>query len=154
MKHSSSRLVSMSILAACTFAFAPELGARMADENSGPCVICHEDCPTGEHVAANGGYTLPLTWKREGGAHTGFACLPGTCEANHGPSGCGAGMIQQTDIEQVRLAAKRGDEGKVGSLVRSYPTNIAWNGTRNAVQIRDCLGGLMAHFPIGIGEGA
>jgi hypothetical protein len=116
--------------------------------DGGPCVICHEDCPVGEHIAANGGYTLPLTWQRNGGAHNGLVCLPGTCASRHGPEGCGAAMLRLPEFRDLDDAVRMGREGEVRQLATAYRSQIELNVSRSALQVRDCEGQLIAHLPL------
>jgi hypothetical protein len=124
------------------------LDARRADDDGGVCVICHEDCPVGEHVAAHSGYTLPKVWQRNGGIHLGFACLPGTCEGNHGPEGCGTAGLQNGDLEKLERATLEGKADELRSLLETFPQNLAVNPERKAIQVRDCQGGLIAHLQL------
>jgi len=148
---STRALAGIGILAitAAVVIFPAVLDAR-AEADGGPCVLCHEDCPEGEHVAADGGYTLPLNWKRNGGAHGGYACMSGSCATKHGPEGCGGGMLQKSDVANLERALLAGADAEVDRLLKHFPDNIELNGTRSAVQVRDCTGGLIAHLPAGL----
>ena len=136
---------SLCLLITVGMATSPEY---VTAEQETACVICHEDCPVGEHVAANGGYSLPLNWRRNGGAHNGFACLAGSCATKHGPEGCSGGMLQRGDVESLERAVLAGSVSEVEGLIQRFPENIALNTERGAVQVRDCTGGLIAHFPV------
>lgn len=146
----STIVVSIGMMLTAALALHPEVLSAdfVLEEAGGACVICHEDCPEGEHIAANGGYTLPLNWRRNGGAHNGLSCMSGSCATKHGPEGCGGGMLQQTDVEDLESALLAGTIPEVQRLLESFPANLTFNASRAAVQVRDCTGGLIAHIPV------
>jgi hypothetical protein len=139
---------AITVAAAGLFLSRP-LDARWADQNNGgPCVICHEDCPVGEHIAVNGGMTLPAIWHRNGGSHIGGQCIQGTCDQKHGPSDCTIASLQHSDMERLDRALLAADVRALQSLVSEFPDAIVVSATRGAIQVRDCQGGLRAHIPL------
>lgn len=139
---------AITVVAAGLFLSQP-LDARLADEsNGGPCVICHEDCPVGEHIAVNGGMTLPAVWHRNGGSHVGGQCLPGTCDTQHGPADCTIAALQQSDLERLDRALLAADVPALQRLMSEFPDAIVVSAERGAIQVHDCRGGLRAHIPL------
>ena len=113
------------------------------------CVMCHGDCPIGQHVAASSGYTLPSVWYRNGGTHSGNACIEGTCESKHGPNDCsGEGLLSLADYNGLREAIVSSDHHAIARFLNENPGRVIVNVERNAVQVKDCKDGYVAHFPI------
>lgn len=145
LKH--SRFPAVFVL---LFLAGPLAGGSEVDGETGPCVICHEDCPIGEHVAANDGFSAPLLpiWHRNGGAHNGLQCLTGSCATKHGPDTCGGAMLLERDLRELEEAAARDQTDRIEVLLRRYPVSLVHNVRRNAMQVFDCQGTVMAHIPL------
>lgn len=143
-------LILLALLAgtAPQSAFAPtSQGQAVAlGEEEGNCVICHEDCPLGQHIAVNSGMSLPANWYKNGGAHLYGQCASGSCQSNHGPQTCGG--LASAEFDELHSDLDRGNTKRIRQTLASHPERVKINRARQAIQVSDCSGGTYAHFPI------
>jgi hypothetical protein len=57
-------------------------------------------------------------------------------------------VVTATDAEIVRRAIAEGKHGRLAQLVHADPTHVLVNAERSAVQLINCVGDVVAHFPI------
>ncbi len=147
--------VLLGLLAGIAVALqAPSSGVAeaVAVPMGGPdCIFCDEaECPGNMHDAyepqiADANYT------RNGGVHLDYECYPGTCDTLHGPK-CslgGGGTMTMVDIDRLRGSIKAKDGRAVKNLLANHTQSTALNVERSAVQVLDCEGAVIAHFPVG-----
>lgn len=144
------KTVAVALTVYAALALTPTLRGGYASaavlDLEGDCVICHEDCPEGYHLAANQGFSLKKVWNRNGGAHLDWECRTGSCETKHGPEGCTGGVVYN-DVKELRNAIRNNDVQTLHALIAEHPDNILPNFDRAAVQLANCEGELYAHFP-------
>ncbi len=151
--------VVLGLLAGIAFALqAPSNGAAetvaisMVDVED--CIFCIDAfpyCPDGEHRAWEA-HAYP-NYTRNGGVHLSKPCFPGSCDTLHGPA-CpppedGGGNFAMVDMEQLRGSIKAKDVHAVKDLLADYAHSTALNVERSAVQVINCQGAVIAHFPVG-----
>lgn len=119
------------------------------------CVFCDEDaCPGGSHDAWEPTIADP-NYTRNGGVHLDYECYPGTCSTMHGPR-CGGSpdpfddpVIAMVDMDRLRGSIEANDVQAVKDLLASHTESTALNIERSAVEVTDCRGAVVAHFPVG-----
>ncbi|MDE2764440.1 MAG: hypothetical protein OXK74_16930 [Gemmatimonadota bacterium] len=141
------------MLAAIAFALqAPNNGVAEAVAMSmvGPdCIFCDddEDCPDGQHEAWEA-HMFP-NFTRNGGVHISKPCFPGSCWTKHGPAcGPGGGPLRMVDMDRLRGSIEAKDVHAVKDLLANHTQSAALNVERSAVQVMDCEGAVIAHFPV------
>jgi len=115
---------------------------------------CYEgslvDCQSGYHDAYNQ-WGIDANAMRNGGAHPSPPnnCFEGYCPNKHGPmcDGSGGPDFAAADLEAVRLAIRDGDAANLRIMLAAHPTRTNLNVAREAVQITDCFGSVIAHLP-------
>ena len=116
---------------------------------AGDCVICHEDCPEGWHLAAPAGtYSIPAVWTRNGGVHLNGECFTGSCATKHGPACTSGSNLAAADVQALRKSILKRDPQAIRSLIAAHPKNMVHNGARSAVQLMNCSGQVIAHLPL------
>ena len=80
-------------------------------------------------------------------------CFPGTCDTKHGPE-CtenpdGGGMFTMVDMDRLRGSIEAKDVQAVKDLLADHTQSTALNVERSAVQVMNCEGTVIAHFPVG-----
>lgn len=150
--------VLLGLLAGIALALqAPSDGAAeavaMPMVDADDCIFCidiHPDCEAGEHQAWEA-VAFP-NYTRNGGVHNSKPCFPGSCDTKHGPA-CppreGGGHFAMVDMEQLRGSIKAKDARAVKDLLADYAHSTALNVERSAVQVINCQGAVIAHFPVG-----
>ena len=114
-----------------------------------PCLFCTDNtCPGNAHNAWDHEYP---NYTRRGGPHNSKPCFPGTCDSEHGPE-CfrgGGGPFAMVDMDQLRGSIEAKDVQAVTNLLANHTESTALNVERSAVQVMDCQGAVIAHFPVG-----
>lgn len=128
------------------------------------CIFCSDRiCPDGMHdawdVDDDGG--LPGGTGSEGSAYGMFTrnggshprdnrCFEGTCWRKHGPA-CRAsagGTFAIVDMDRLRGSIESRDVQGVKNLLANYTQSTVLNIERSAVQVINCEGAFIAHFPV------
>ena len=121
----------------------------MSMSGASDCITCLDNfvCDDGEHQAWES-LLHPSNWSRRDGPHISKPCFPGTCASKHGPP-CGGGAFAMVDMDQLRGSVETEDAQAVKSLLANHTESTALNVERSAVQVMDCEGTVIAHFPVG-----
>ena len=145
---------------------APSNGAAEAVAMSmvdADCIYCSDRiCEPGQHDAwdppdegegqgEGEGDDDYLKYTRNGGVHVSKPCFPLSCAVKHGPR-CGrdgGGMFAMVDMDRLRGSIEAKDVEAVKDLLANYAQSTALNVERSAVQVMDCEGAVIAHFPVG-----
>ena len=91
-----------------------------------------------------------LKYTRNGGVHLSQPCFPLSCAVKHGPS-CGRGeeeTFAMVDMDRLRGSIEAKDVQTVKDLLASHTQSTALHLERSAVQVIDCVGAVIAHFPV------
>jgi hypothetical protein len=79
-------------------------------------------------------------------------CVAGTCATKHGEGLCeGPPEFALQDLEILRGALAREDASSAGAVLSRHQDHIRVNGERQAVQVMNCSGEVVAHFPVSAG---
>ena len=118
--------------------------------DAGDCIFCSTyGCPGGEHDAWE---TFLENFTRNGGVHLDMECKSGTCWTMHGPA-CpdpdGGGTFAMVDMDRLRGSIEAKDVQAVKDLLADHTQSTALNVERSAVQVMNCEGAVIAHFPVG-----
>jgi len=121
-------------------------------DGCGICDYC-EILATGEmgHVAID---TKSGLATRGDGWHIREDCLPGYCFDEHPVSrSCLSGPRRLDDVLTTDELAALWPEIRAGTvagpdLAAQYSTNVEWNAERNALQVFDCAGTMVAHVSV------
>ena len=148
-------LVLLGLLAGIAFALqAPSNGAAEAVAMSmvgADCIFCtNHTCDPGYHEAWEA-FVWP-NYSRNGGPHVSKRCFKGTCDSNHSPF-CGfpdgGGTFAMVDMDRLRGSIEAKDVQAVKDLLANHTQSTALNVERSAVQVMNCAGAVIAHFPVG-----
>ena len=132
---------------------AVDMAMPMADQDCIACEPLPDYCPDGWHDAWE---TIPRlrNYTRNGGVHPigppEEQCFPGTCDEKHGPA-CsdGGGMFAMVDMDRLRGSIEQKNVQAVKDVLANHTLSTALNVERSAVQVMDCEGAVIAHFPVG-----
>lgn len=153
-------VVLVGLLAGIAFALqVPSNGAAEAVTTSvvdaDDCIYClnggQDDadwCPVGWHDAWEPVDTDP-NFTRNGGAHYTTFCYEDTCHVKHGPECNGGGTFAMVDMDRLRGSIEAKDVQAVKDLLANHTESTVLNAKRSAVQVMDCEGTVIAHFPVG-----
>lgn len=132
-------------------AVAEAVATSMVDFD-GDCIVCgHLDCPRRQHYAREPREGDRANWSRNGGAHYSKRCFGGRCQSMHWPrcSYDDGSSIAMVDMDQLRGSIEAKDAQSVKDLLADHTESTALNVERSAVQVMDCDGTVIAHFPVG-----
>lgn len=147
--------ILLGLLAGIAFALqTPSNGAAVAVAMpmvGADCIFCTDIlCEGRQHRAWE-----PTVWpnySRNDGPHVSKPCFPGTCASEHSPY-CGlpdgGGKFAMVDMERLRGSIEAKDAQSVKDLLANHTESTALNVERSAVQVMDCEGAVIAHFPVG-----
>lgn len=121
-------------------------------DSDGDCITCdRQDCRRRYHNARNPTPEDPANWSRNFGVHVSEPCFSGSCWQKHRPR-CSSedGLtVAMVDMEQLRGSIEAKDVKDVKDLLANHTESTALNVERSAVQVMDCGGAVIAHFPVG-----
>jgi hypothetical protein len=126
--------------------------------DAGDCIFCANGgeaeadwCQVGWHDAWEPVLIEP-NFTRNGGAHYSRKCFRYTCDVRHGPA-CtdanGGGTFTMVDMDRLRGSIEARDGQAVKYLLANHTQSTALNVERSAVQVMNCEGTVIAHFPVG-----
>lgn len=105
------------------------------------------DCPHGWHDAWE--VSSYPSAQRGQGAHNGQRCFSGTCDEKHPACGEGGGdTFARVDHEGLRLSLATNNHRGASEVIAQHPKFLTVNVARSAVQVRNCVGDVVAHFPL------
>lgn len=110
-------------------------------------VYCHEDCEPGSHNALDL-VSTPANATGNGGVHLDGQCRSGSCDTMHGPLCEERQMFAAADVEAVRLAILYEDAQAIRAAVATDGSPFHLSADRKAIQVADCTGEFVAHFPV------
>ncbi len=118
----------------------------------GDCLTCIDNynCRDDEHQAWRPLLARP-NWSWGKGPHVSKPCFPGSCKSEHSPAcelGRG-GTFAMVDMDRLRGSIAAKDAHAVKDLLADHTESTALNVERSAVQVMDCEGTVIAHFPVG-----
>lgn len=103
------------------------------------------DCTAGWHDAWD---SPENNATRNGGAHLDYQCREYTCDVRHGPL-CGGGTeITFAEMERIRSSLTQGEAGQLYEVIERHPERTFLNVARSALQVLNCKGDVVAHFPM------
>ncbi len=109
-------------------------------------VCCDDCCPGNYHDAWEPDEVQPFAM-RNGGSHPYQQCFSGSCDTKHGPFPCDPIMGLET-LESLRAAIAAANATNIDGLLAKHSKTILLNSSRLAIQVRNCNGDVVMHFPI------
>ena len=121
-------------------------GGGDGDGGSG-CLLCLDMpfyCSEGEHDAFDHEYNP--TSQRGAGAHSlSNRCFDGSCSEKH-PTCQG---FADASMEMLKASIRRNDALRIQGMMESRTDGlVAFNAERSAIQLVNCSGAVVAHFPV------
>ncbi|MDE0122503.1 MAG: hypothetical protein OXQ93_07905 [Gemmatimonadota bacterium] len=124
----------------------------LAMDECGICDLCPAPGDGIGHIASD----TPSGFATRGdGWHINEACLVGLCSDEHPYDvalcrGSGRDDVLSLSLEDFSALWAELRDGTVAApdLADLYPANVEWNADRQALQVFDCTGTLLAHVPV------
>ena len=137
-----------------TAVVAAVVAAPVLAVGDGECdIFCQEGAPANCEEGDHDAYYLPYgQWhlynaSTGSGPHNDKECWPDLCEDEHSPV-CYAFAAASADLESLRASLARASVRDVRNMLAKHEAHYVVNTERSAIQILNCTGDAVAHFPI------
>lgn len=143
-------LRSIAIVAALGIAAMDLSGRESGSGEALGCIGC-VDGPVGQDNCCDECHTTITGGSGYGGTDHSMPCYPNTCENTHDP--CEATLDELPELSQLDLvdtvhaAVDTQDAHALARFLRAAPRRITLNDARQAIQLVDCSGDVIANFP-------